>query len=257
MKRLVILDTETTGFNPKSGDRIIEVGLVEVIDNVKTGRVFHKVIDPERSIPEEATSVHGIRDEDVKGKPKFASIANEMIEFVNGAEIIIHNAPFDLKFLNEELVKAGKNKFLSYVSNVRCSLELSKLVFPKIKKTKTETEEEKALRSLGYSLDDLCDRLNVDRSSRVNHGALLDADLLAEVFLKLNELYPIGEIEEQIEQNNWIRPDFETYENMGSLLKRASISNQALEEHAKSIETLETTSKKVPLFKKNSTGLKM
>ena len=257
MKRQITLDTETTGFNPKSGDRIVEVGLVEIIDGKRTGKVFHKVINPERGIPEEVSKIHGITDKDVIGKPKFAEIANEMIDFVSGAEVVIHNAEFDLKFLNEELVKAGKKKFLSYVTNVRCSLELSKLVFPKIKKAKNETPEEEALRKMGNSLDELCDRFNIDRSSRVYHGALLDAELLADVFSKLIEQYPIDSIMEKVEQKSWVRPDFETFEKVANKLKKSELTTSELTNHEDRINQMAEENKNVPLFKKSTNTLKM
>lgn len=239
MKRQITLDTETTGFNPKAGDRIVEIGLIEIIDGQKTGRVLHHVVDPQRPIPEEVVKIHGISDEVVKGKPLFKDIADEVIEFVKGAEIIIHNADFDLKFLNEEFSRAGKNKFLSYVANSRCSWELSKKLFPSVKKKKNETPEEERIRGLKHSLDDMCDRLNVDRSARVLHGALLDADLLADMFLKLNELHPLAEIEEMIEQRSWVRPETKTFEGLAGQLKKSGLSQKELENHEEMLKDME------------------
>lgn len=246
MQRQCVLDTETTGFNPKTGDKIVEIGVVELIDGIKTGRTFHALINPNRPIPQETTDIHGITDEDVKGKPIFKAIADKFIEFIDGSELIIHNLVFDIKFLNAELDFAGKNKILSYVSNARCSLELSRNLFPKPLKKKDETKEEEAYRKLGYSLDQMCDRLGVDRTHRVHHGALLDADLLADMFLAINKKFPLKELEEEIEQRGWIRPEIKTFE--GVKLLRAVINESDLNAHNKEIVLMEKETKTVPFF---------
>lgn len=246
MKRQCVLDTETTGFNPKNGDKIVEIGVVEIIDGVKTGKTFHTLVNPKRSIPAETTAIHGIKDEDVKNKPIFKDIADDFISFIEGSELIIHNLVFDVKFLNEELAYAGKNKTLSYVANARCSLELSKNLFPKPKKHKDETEEETAYRKLGHSLDHMCDRLNIDRSHRVAHGALLDADLLADMFIELNKRFPLDELEEEVEQRSWVRPEIRTFEGLS--LARASINKQDLSAHNIELEKMAKESKVTPIF---------
>lgn len=256
MKRQITLDTETTGFNPKSGDKIVEIGLVEIINGQKTGNNYHMVIDPQRDIPEEVVKVHGIDNEKVKGQPTFKDVADEVINFVRGAEVIIHNADFDLKFLNEELSRAGKGKFLSYIANCRCSLEWSRKLFPKKKKYKGETKEEEALRKMGYSLDEMCERMGVDTSARTLHGALLDADLLADMFLKLNELHPLDSLQEEIEQVNWERPQIVRFNDINNLLVASQIKDEDLENHQKVIDDF---SKKSPMIyaKQQSVGLKM
>lgn len=247
MKRQTILDTETTGLNPKNGDKLVEIGIVEVIDGVKTGNVYHTLINPLRPIPEEATKIHQITDDDVKGKPVFKDIADDFIKFIEGSELIIHNSAFDVKFLNEELERAGKRKVLSYVANVRCSLELSKTLFPKPKKKKDETPEEEAYRKLGHSLDNMCDRLEVDRSHRTHHGALLDADLLADMFIELNKRFPLDELEEEVEQRSWVRPDFKTFE--GLTFTKSIVSDKDLQAHTQELEAMEKESKVTPIFK--------
>lgn len=245
MKRQITLDTETTGFNPKSGDKIVEIGLVEIVNGEKTGNNYHMIIDPQRDIPLEVVEIHGIDNEKVKGQPIFKDVADDIIAFIKGAEIIIHNAEFDVKFLNEELNRAGKGKFLSYVANCRCSLEWSKKLFPKKKKYKGETKEEEALRKMGYSLDDMCDRLGVDRTSRVLHGALLDADLLADMFLKMNDLHPLDTLHEEIEQISWERPEIVRFNDVNSLLIVSKINEKDLNAHIEEIDELSKKNKMI------------
>ena len=165
--RQLVLDTETTGLDPRSGDRVIEVAAIELFNFMPTGGTFHRVIDPERDVPEEATRVHGFTVEMLRGKPRFADIAEELLDFLGEDEIIAHNAPFDFGFLDAELVLAG----LPRLDRTRMvdSLEIAKRRYP----------------GLPNSLDALCRRLGVDNSMRGSHNALLDVKLLAEVFLQL------------------------------------------------------------------------
>lgn len=165
--RQVVLDTETTGLDPASGDRVIEVAAIEIYNLMPTGRTFHKLIDPQRDIPEEATRVHGFTAEALRGKPLFADIAPEMLDFIGEAEIIAHNAPFDFGFLDAELVRAGHPRLNR--ARMVDSLDIAKRRYP----------------GLPNSLDALCRRLGVDNSMRSSHNALLDVKLLAEVYLQL------------------------------------------------------------------------
>jgi DNA polymerase-3 subunit epsilon len=165
--RQVVLDTETTGLDPASGDRVIEVAAIEIYNLMPTGRTFHKLIDPQRDIPEEATRVHGFTAEALRGKPLFADIAAEMMDFLGEAEIIAHNAPFDFGFLDAELVRAGRPKLDR--GRMVDSLDIAKRRYP----------------GLPNSLDALCRRLGVDNSMRTSHNALLDVKLLAQVYLEL------------------------------------------------------------------------
>jgi DNA polymerase-3 subunit epsilon len=165
--RQIVLDTETTGLDPASGDRVIEVAAIELYNFMPTGQKFHVLIDPERDIPEEATRVHGFTAEMLRGKPRFADIADEMLAFLGEAEIVAHNAPFDFGFLDAELVRAGRPKLDR--GRMVDSLEIAKRRYP----------------GLPNSLDALCRRLGVDNSMRTSHNALLDVKLLAEVFLQL------------------------------------------------------------------------
>ena len=168
--RQVMLDTETTGLSPSTGDRIVELGCVELFNRKLTGNNKHYYLNPERESDEGALRVHGLTSEFLSDKPKFAEIADDFLAYIAGAdEIIIHNAPFDVGFLEAELKRAGKNRFTSVVTKVVDSLAMAKHQYP----------------GKRNSLDALCDRLGVDNSGRKLHGALLDAELLADVYIGL------------------------------------------------------------------------
>jgi DNA polymerase III subunit epsilon len=167
--RQIFLDTETTGLSAANGDRILELACVELVNRKLTKVNQHFYINPERDSHEEALRVHGITSEFLADKPKFAEIADAFLEFVAGAEVIIHNAPFDVSFLNMELTKLGKPEFKTHVSKVTDTLAMAKELYP----------------GKRNGLDALCDRLGVDNSSRTLHGALLDAELLADVYINL------------------------------------------------------------------------
>lgn len=168
--RLIVLDTETTGLSPDNGDRILELGCVELMHRKLTGRNFHCYINPERESHEEALNVHGITSEFLQDKPKFAQIVDEFLAYVKGADIIIHNAPFDLGFLNKELELAGYPPFKAHVGKVMDTLAMAKEIYP----------------GKRNSLDALCERLGVSNAARTLHGALLDAELLADVYINLS-----------------------------------------------------------------------
>jgi DNA polymerase III subunit epsilon len=167
--RQIFLDTETTGLSATGGDRILELACVELVNRKLTKNNKHFYVNPERESHEEALRVHGITSEFLADKPKFAEIADEFLEFIQGAEVIIHNAPFDVGFLNMELSLAGKPLFKAHVAKVTDSLAMAKELYP----------------GKRNGLDALCDRLGVDNSSRTLHGALLDAELLADVYINL------------------------------------------------------------------------
>ena len=167
--RLIVLDTETTGLSPDNGDRILELGCVELMHRKLTGRNFHYYINPERDSHEEALNVHGITSEFLHDKPKFAQIVDEFLAYVKGADVIIHNAPFDVGFLNKELELAGHPPFKAHVGQVMDTLAMAKEIYP----------------GKRNSLDALCERLGVSNASRTLHGALLDAELLADVYINL------------------------------------------------------------------------
>ncbi|WP_295756723.1 DNA polymerase III subunit epsilon [Undibacterium sp.] len=170
MKRQIVLDTETTGLNARGGDRVIEIGCVELIDRKLTGNNFHCYINPERDSEEGALAVHGLTTEFLRDKPKFSEISKEFLEYVQGAEIVIHNAPFDVGFLNAELTLLGMPLFPEFVGQITDTLVQAKELHP----------------GKRNSLDSLCDRYEISNSHRKLHGALLDAELLADVFLAMS-----------------------------------------------------------------------
>lgn len=166
--REIVLDTETTGFDPATGDRIVEIGAVELMNHLPTGRTFHVYINPERAMPKEAFEVHGLGDDFLRDKPKFAEIVQDFIDFIgDDAKLVIHNAQFDMKFLNAELKTAGRAT-MPYARAID-TLEIARNKFP----------------GAQNSLDALCRRFRIDNSNRTLHGALLDSELLAEVYLEL------------------------------------------------------------------------
>ncbi len=163
----IFLDTETTGLSPREGHKIVEIACVETKDLIPTNNVFHKIINPERDVPEEAYKIHGFSTEFLKSKENFKKIVDEFLEFINNKKIIIHNAPFDLSFLNYELKLLRKSEIKK--DNVIDSLEIARGKFP----------------GTSNSLDALCKRFNIDLSRRVKHNALLDCELLREVYINL------------------------------------------------------------------------
>lgn len=165
--REIVLDTETTGFDPDTGDRIVEIGAIELMNYLPTGRHFHVYINPERDMPAEALDVHGLTSEFLADKPKFAEISRDFIDFVGQARLVIHNAPFDMKFLNWELRRAGHAALP--MARALDTVALAREKFP----------------GAPVSLDALCRRWGIDNSGRTLHGALLDSELLAEVYLEL------------------------------------------------------------------------
>jgi DNA polymerase III subunit epsilon len=167
--RQIFLDTETTGLSAATGDRVIEIGCVELLNRKLTGNNKHFYLNPERDSHEDALKVHGISNEFLRDKPKFDAVADELMDYLRDAEIIIHNAQFDVGFLNKELELIGKPMFRDFVSSVTDTLVMAKEMFP----------------GKRNSLDALCARLGVDNSGRTLHGALLDAELLADVYINL------------------------------------------------------------------------
>ena len=165
--REIVWDTETTGFDPESGDRLVEIGAVELFNHMPTGNVYHQYINPERSMPQEAFAVHGLGDEFLADKPVFKLIAQDFLDFIGDAKIVAHNAKFDMRFINAELKWIGKSP-IPMVQSVD-TLEIARKKFP----------------GAQNSLDALCRRFGVDNTAREKHGALLDSEILAEVYLEL------------------------------------------------------------------------
>ena len=222
--RQVFLDTETTGLFAEQGDRIIEIGCVEMVNRKLTGNKLHLYLNPERDSHEEALKVHGIHNEFLRDKPKFAAVAEEMLAFVQGAELIIHNAPFDVGFLNRELALLGKAPLHTYVSGVIDTLLMAKEMFP----------------GKRNSLDALCARLGVDNSGRQLHGALLDAELLAEVYIHMTrgqDALLMDSASEAGAQSVTNRVDFATL-----VLPVLAASEHELQAHAKVLAEIDKAS---------------
>jgi len=167
--RQIFLDTETTGLSPESGDRIVEIGCIEMKNRRLTGLHKHYYLNPERTNSKDALEVHGLSDEFLADKPRFAQVADELLDYLAGCELVIHNADFDVAFLNEELRRSARPAIANCVAKVTDSLSLARELYP----------------GKSNSLDALCKRLEVDHSGRSLHGALLDVGLLAEVYLRM------------------------------------------------------------------------
>lgn len=165
--REIVLDTETTGLDPATGDRIVEIGAVEVVNYLPTGKTFHVYVNPQRPVPSDAVAIHGLDDAFLKDKPRFAAVADDFLAFIADAPLVIHNAAFDIKFLNHELGLAGRPS----------------LAWGRVIDTLAMTRDR--LPNASASLDALCQRFGIDNSGRDLHGALLDSQLLAEVYLEL------------------------------------------------------------------------
>ena len=189
--REIVLDTETTGLDPTTGDRIVEIGAVELLNHLPTGKTFHKYLNPERNMPEEAKAVHGLTEEFLRDKPVFSQIVEDFLTFIRDSKLVIHNASFDMKFINAELELVGKPTLQTDIAIDTLSIARKK--YP----------------GSPASLDALCRRFNIDNSARTLHGALLDSEILAEVYLELiggrqpdfglSDIHSIGEkkVEEQ------------------------------------------------------------
>jgi len=167
--REIVLDTETTGLDPLRGDRLVEVGCIELLNRIPSGQTFHRYINPQRDVPDEAFKVHGLSTQFLADKPLFADVCDELLAFIGDAPLVIHNASFDIGFLNAELDRCG-----------RVALARDRLV-------DTLMLARRKFVGVRNSLDDLCSRFGIDNSKRTKHGALLDAELLAEVYLELIE----------------------------------------------------------------------
>lgn len=193
--REIVMDTETTGLDPQSGDRIVEIGGVELVNQLPTGRTYHQYINPKRSMPREAFEIHGLGDDFLRDYPTFDRIADEFLAFVGDAQLVIHNASFDMMFLNAEL--GWLNKPLIPMAQATDTLAIARRKFP----------------GAQASLDALCKRFGVDNSAREKHGALLDSEILAEVYLELLggrqqglTLATQGRKTENVTPSNWSPP---------------------------------------------------
>ena len=223
--RQIFLDTETTGLSAENGDRIIEIGCVELVARKLTGNNKHFYLNPGRDSHEDALKVHGISNEFLKDKPKFSVIVDELLEYLRDAEIIIHNAPFDISFLNKELELIGQQPIRHCVGKVTDSLMMAKEMFP----------------GKRNSLDALCDRLEVDNSGRTLHGALLDAELLADVYINLTR----GQNSLMMDAGNAAQTDIAVpvVDLSRFTLPLLMANEQELAEHGKLLDDLDKSSK--------------
>lgn len=165
--REIVFDTETTGLDPATGDRLIEIGCVELVGGVQTGRTFHRFVNPERDIPADATRIHGITNDQVRGQPVFGQIVDDFLAFIADAPLVAHNAEFDFKFVNAELRNIGREPLSA--SRMVDTIQIAKRLYPGAR----------------LSLDSLCARLGIDTSARIKHGALVDSQILAEVYMEM------------------------------------------------------------------------
>ncbi|HBQ44887.1 MAG TPA: DNA polymerase III subunit epsilon [Thiomicrospira sp.] len=211
--RQILLDTETTGLDAKKGDRIIEIGAVELIKRKLTHNNYHQYINPERKVPHDAIAVHGITNEFLVGKPIFATIVDDFMEFVKGAELIIHNAPFDTGFINNELALLPKNKWGTIEDHcvITDSLKMARKAFP----------------GQRNSLDALCKRFGIDNSNRTLHGALLDSEILADVYLAITG----GQTKLSLNQNNNLDQNIKKLSGDRKALKVIMANNEELALH--------------------------
>lgn len=215
--REICFDTETTGVSVELGDRLIEIGALELIDHVPTGKVFHEYINPEREVPQEAVAIHGITNEQLADKPKFYEIAQKWIDFIGDDSVFVaHNAPFDMGFINFELKKCGYKTYDN--DRVIDTLVIARKKYP----------------GQHNSLDALCKRFNVDDSARTFHGALLDAQLLAEVYYKL--IYGDGSEGLFAAENNTKVNKIKTNSKVNIIERHFNISDDELAEHRSFLE---------------------
>jgi DNA polymerase-3 subunit epsilon len=234
--RQVILDTETTGLNPATGDRIIEIGCVEVIDRRLTDRTFHYYVNPERDIDAGAFAVHGLSREFLSDKPLFGNIVEQLIEFVDGSEIVIHNAAFDLGFLDNEFALLKRPPFRGLAVKVIDTLLDARQMFP----------------GKRNSLDALCDRFNISNEHRTLHGALLDAQLLAEVYIAMTR----GQEDLSIDLIDYtVATDSSGHiKALPSDLKIITANDEDLVQHEKILADIAKASKKDPVWSPLSTA---
>lgn len=238
-KRQIVLDTETTGLKPEDGHRIVEIACVELIDGKETGKNYQIYLNPDRESDPEALKVHGLTTDFLKDKPRFADRVDEFLEFIANSELVIHNAKFDIKFLNSELDKANKGSIWNHIKNVVDTLELDKRLF---------ADERK------HSLDAICERFGISLEGRELHGALIDTSLLAKVYIEINNRFSKEDVEADLEQTNWER---HTVKRFNVSLPKITLTEKDESEHLALLENIKKTESVEPIFLKSTTSLKM
>jgi DNA polymerase-3 subunit epsilon len=228
--RQIILDTETTGLHPNNGDRLVEIGCIELVNRRMTGNNLHFYINPERDMPEAAAAIHGLREDFLKDQPVFADVVTEIAAFSKGAEVIIHNAAFDLGFLDMEFKRLGLDSFSSLVAGVIDTLTDAQKMFP----------------GKRNRLDDLCNRFGVKNDHRTLHGALLDAKLLAEVYLCMTRGQNDLMMDSGVEASNHSNFDFQLPTASDLIILNASSEEEAF--HQQLMEDIAKKSKNPPTW---------
>jgi DNA polymerase-3 subunit epsilon len=237
--RRIVLDTETTGLNAALGDRIIELGCVEILNRSVTGNHFHRYVNPERRSEEGALKVHGITGEFLQDKPKFREIAAEFLDYIRGAELVIHNAAFDLEFLDLELGRIGQPPVEEHCASVVDSLALARELHPGKKN----------------SLDALCERYQVDNAHRTLHGALLDASLLAEVYLAMTRGQDSLAIE--LEPPRPVAAAWTGAQGERPPLIVVTASAEEAEEHARMLDAIEAENRAPSVWRRLETAVEL
>ncbi len=223
-KRQIVLDTETTGLYANNGDRLLEFAGIEMIDRRLTGQSLHLYIHPDRDIPAEASNVHGIYIKDLEGKPKFAEVGQEIADFLAGSELIIHNAAFDIGFLNMEFQKMRLPKVDTMIAGVIDTVTMARQLYPGQK----------------VNLDALCNRLGVDKTKRVVHGALIDCELLAEVYLGMTRgQFSLGMSDDSGSENHELATQERFSRTAGQQFKVILPSEDELAEHESYVQALD------------------
>lgn len=238
-RRQIVLDTETTGLKPEDGHRIVEIACIELIDKKETGKTYQVYLNPDRDSDPKALEVHGLTTDFLKTKSRFADEVDEFLKFIEGAELIIHNAKFDIKFLNAELDKANKGSLWNHITNVIDTLELDKRLF---------ADERK------HSLDAICQRFNISLEGRELHGALIDVSLLSKVYVEINNRFSVEDVEADLEQTNWVRGPVKRFNVSLSTVKISEVDES---NHLAILENIKKTESVEPVFLKSQTILKM
>jgi DNA polymerase III subunit epsilon len=228
--RQIILDTETTGLHPGQGDRLVEIGCIELINRRPTGNHLHFYINPERSMPEAAAAIHGLRDDFLKDKPVFADVAEQIASYAKDAEVIIHNAAFDLGFLDMEFKRLNMEPFSRIINGVIDTLTDAQRMFP----------------GKRNRLDDLCNRFGIKNDHRTLHGALLDAKLLAEVYLSMTRGQNDLMMESMSDSAQSAQQNFSLPKSSDLLIIEASAEEELL--HQQCLESIAKSAKKTPTW---------
>lgn len=238
-RRQIVLDTETTGLKPEDGHRVVEIACLELYDKVPTGKTYQVYLNPDRESDPKAFEVHGLTTEFLKTKNRFADEVDEFLKFIEGSELIIHNAKFDIKMLNAELDRANKGSLWNHITNVIDTLELDKRLF---------ADERK------HSLDAICERFGISLEGRELHGALIDIQLLAKVYMEINNRFSEEDVEADLEQTHWVRGPVKRFT---ATLTKAKITESEEKIHFALLANIKDKESVEPVFLKTASTLKM